>query len=109
MKTVLFAVIGLFAIVAAVFVWRAVHTPVRPQSISPSVQQSVVQRSGTHQAQTPTPQTVRAPAPPNESDKILGPFSVGGQSYKVEVRSRKVQPGSTQETGDTMLEMEIQD
>lgn len=109
MKTVLFAVIGLFAIVAAVFVWRTVHTPVRSQSISPFVQQSVAQPTGTHQAQTPTPQTVPASAPPNQSDKFLGPFSIGGQSYKVEVRTRKVQPGSTQETGDTMLEMEIQD
>ncbi len=108
MKTVLLAVIGLFAVVAVVFGWRAAHTPIRTQSMSPSVQQSIAQPSGTH-AQPPNPQTLPAPAPPSEAAKLLGPFSIGGQSYKVELRTRKVQPGSTQESGDTVVAMEIKD
>jgi hypothetical protein len=107
-KTVLSAVIGLFAVVAAVFGWRAVHTPVRTQSMSPSVQQSIAQPSGT-QAQPPTPQTHPAPGPPSESAKHLGPFSIDGQNYQVELQTRKVQPGSTQESGDTVVAMEIKD
>ena len=44
-----------------------------------------------------------------QSEQRLGPFSVGGQNYALLLRTRQVQPGSTNESGPTVVSMEIQD
>jgi hypothetical protein len=45
----------------------------------------------------------------NESQERLGPFSLAGKDYSVLLRKKKRQPGSTQESGETVVVMEIQD
>jgi len=59
--------------------------------------------------QTSVSQVPSAAASANESAKHLGPFAVAGRDYTVELQTRKVQPGSTDELGDTVLAMEIRD
>jgi len=45
----------------------------------------------------------------DESQERLGPFSLAGKDYSVLLRKKKRQPGSTQESGDTVVGMQIQD
>jgi hypothetical protein len=81
----------------------------RPRIIPPP-QLSALQPAG-QQAQNPALQAPSAgsPTPASESTKHLGPFSIAGQDYTIELRTRKVQPGSTDEQGDTVVAMEIRD
>ena len=43
------------------------------------------------------------------SEERLGPFSIAGRDYSVLLRKKKRRPGSTQESGETVVAMEIQD
>ncbi len=45
----------------------------------------------------------------DDSRERLGPFSVAGKDYSVLLQKKKRQPGSTQESGETVVAMEIQD
>src|SRR5206468_2822768 len=44
-----------------------------------------------------------------ETEKRLGPFSLGGKNYVVVLRQTNRVPGSTGETGSTIAGMEIRD
>jgi hypothetical protein len=106
MKTLRFAAVVLI-IVAGVFGWHTIrtglHQPVAPFSAQQSVTQPVSSPLQTSTAQTPSA------APANESANHLGPFAIAGHDYTVDLQTRKVQPGSTDEQGDTVVAMEIRD
>src|SRR5262249_15849774 len=59
--------------------------------------------------QVPTPSALGTAAPPAEVDgqKRIGTFAIAGSSYSVVVQEQKRAPGSTQETGTTVVWMEI--
>ncbi len=110
MKTLLaFACVALAAL-AAVFAWHSVR-PHTSQSASASVsgspasQHQQVESPSSEQAIT-SPSTANQPA---ETERRLGPFSISGNSYTVVLHLKPRQPGSTQETGDSVVAMEIQD
>ncbi len=106
MRALRFAAIGLFVVVAGVFWWRAVrlrpHSPINPHSAQPSAAQPVGPVP-----QSSSPQAASASAPASESAKHLGPFSIAGQNYAVELQTRKVHAGSTDVNDDTVVAMEI--
>jgi hypothetical protein len=108
MKTLRFAAIGLLAVVASVFGWHAIHTSLHPQMTSPYVQPSAAQ-SVSPQPQSPSSQAPSKTASAGESANHLGPFSIAGRDYTVELQTKKVRPGSTNEQGDTVVAMEIRD
>jgi hypothetical protein len=110
MKTLLaFACVALAAL-ATVFVWHSVW-PHASQGASASVsdshafQQQQVESPSSRQA-IASPSTANEPA---ETERRLGPFSISGNSYTVVLHLNPRRPGSTQETGDTVVAMEIQD
>jgi len=108
MRAFRLAVIGLLVVVASVFGWRAVRNGVHAQIVPPPVQPTdaqpvspQLQKSGSQ-----TPSTI---APTSKSTKHLGPFSIAGHDYTVDLEMKKLQPGSTDERGDTVVAMEIKD
>ena len=54
-------------------------------------------------------QVASATVPAGASPKRLGPFSIAGRDYTVELQTKKLRPGSTDDSGDTVVAMEIQD
>src|SRR5262245_46072739 len=44
-----------------------------------------------------------------EAERRLGPFTIAGQNYFIALREKKRFPGSTDETGDTVVAMEVRD
>lgn len=110
MKTLLaFACVALAAL-AAVFAWHSgrFHT-----SQGETASAAGIPASQQQQAKSPSSaQAVASPSTSNqaaESERHLGPFSISGNSYTVELHLKPRQPGETQETGDTVVAMEIQD
>lgn len=102
MRYFYFAVAGLLVAAVSIFGGRAIYTRTHSQAkLSASV--AAVATSAKSQ-----PPAVGAPTPANESGKKLGPFSVAGQNYTVELRTRKVQEESA-EGNDTVVAMEIRD
>jgi hypothetical protein len=58
-----------------------------------------------------TPPAVTSTTSPNASQEAggrLGPFTIGGTEYHVVLQEKPRLPGSTQETGNTVVKMEIQ-
>jgi hypothetical protein len=53
--------------------------------------------------------TLTGTAEEKETERRLGPFSISGSDYTVVLHSKKRQPGSTQENGETVVAMEIRD
>lgn len=103
MRTLRIVGIGLLLVVTGVVGWRKIHTGFRPRLTPPSVQQINTQPS------TQTSQPPPATAPGGKPVNHLGPFSIAGRDYFVELQTKKVQPGSTDEQGDTVVSMEIRD
>lgn len=70
-----------------------------------------IARSRSEQVQSPAPQPVTTAVSAKDEDgvKRLGPFSIGDRSYVVVLHEKPVEPGSTQETGNTVVKMQIQD
>ena len=62
-------------------------------------------RSSKTQDCTPLPQLHRHANLPSH----LGHFSIAGRDYTVDLETKKIQPGSTDERGDTVVAMEIKD
>jgi hypothetical protein len=108
MKTPLaFACVALAAL-GAMFSWHSIR-PHNFQGASASVSGSPA--SQRQQVKSPSSQqgvasTANQPA---ETQRRLGPFSISGNSYTVVLHLKPRQPGETQETGDTVAAMEIQD
>ena len=107
MRKLSLAALALLFVGAGIFGWRAFRTRLRPQT-TPPAQLSGLQPAGA-QPQNPAVQASSAGSTADESTKHLGPFSIAGQDYTVELHTRKVQPGSTDEQGDTVVAMEIRD
>ena len=103
MKTLRLAAIGLFVVGASVFGWRTIRTRLH-RRIAPSTTQPA-----SPPLQTSSSQALSAAASASESTNHLGPFAIAGRDYTVELQTRKVQPGSTDEQGDTVVAMEIRD
>jgi hypothetical protein len=108
MRTLYFAAIGLLVVGVGVAGWRAIRTRREPQITLPSAQPSAPQPVG-QQAQSPSAQAPSAAAPASESANHLGPFSIAGRDYTVELETKKVRPGSADQQGDTVVAMEIRD
>ena len=53
--------------------------------------------------------TSAAVAQLEDVEQRLGPFTISGSDYTVVLHNRKRQPGGTQESGDTVVAMEIRD
>jgi hypothetical protein len=107
MRTLRFAAMGILAVVAGVFGWRAIRN--RPHlQVGPLPAQTSATQSGTSQAQNPVAQTPSASLESGKSPTRLGPFTVAGQDYNVELVTRKIRPGSNDDSGDTVVSMQIQ-
>ena len=103
MRKFYFAVAGLLIAAASVLGGRAIYTRAHSQA-----KVSAAAPSLAPSAESQAPAT-GASSPANESEKKLGPFTIDGQNYTVELRTRKVQEGSAGEGGDTVVAMEIRD
>ena len=105
MRNVYFVVAALLVAGTSVPGERAIYTRAHSQA-KPSAAPPSVAPSANARKETPgTGATTRA----NELIKTLGPFLIAGQNYSVELRMRKVQPGSVSESSDTVVAMEIRD
>jgi hypothetical protein len=104
MKMLRIAAVVVFISGAGVFGWRMIHPRFHRQTAFFSPQHSISQPANSPPSQAPFA-TTRA----NGSVNHLGPFTIAGQDYTVELHTRKVQPGSTNEQGDTIVAMEIRD
>jgi hypothetical protein len=103
MRTLGYAVIGLLAVGACVWGWRAVR------QIAPRSAQASAAQSANPQPRNSSSQAASNAAPAGASANHLGPFSIAGRKYTVELQTRKVGPGSTGFQGDTVVGMEIRD
>jgi hypothetical protein len=109
MKVALGFVCLVVAALAGTLVWHLVRTRAsQRESASPVVAVSQSQRV------EPPPTAPNAASPsastqPSETERRLGPFSISGNSYTVILHLKPRQPGSTQETGDSVVAIEIQD
>jgi hypothetical protein len=108
MKILRFAAIGLLAVGAGIFGWLALRSRLHPRIAPPSAQRAAAQPVSP-QAQNPSPHAPPAIAPAAGSAKHLGPFSIAGQDYTVELETRKVNPASGDKSPDTVVAMEIRD
>jgi len=115
MRTVLLGGIVLLAFGALVVGWRVAQTrrsrqadnlraaqeTSTPRAKPPqqSAEQLAVQAAGTS----------TAAAEEKEKEQRLGHFSISGSDYSVVLHNKKRQPGPTEETGDTVVAMEIRD
>jgi hypothetical protein len=115
MRTFRFAMVGLLAVAAGLVGWRFAGPRLHRRISSPVAQASVGQTVNP-QSQIPSPQApaqntlaqVLTTAPATESVKRLGPFSIMGRDYTVELQTKKLQPGSA-DSADSLVAMEIRD
>src|SRR5580700_10779367 len=106
MRSLRLAAIGLMLVGASLFGWRAFRAQLHPQTMPPaalpSATQPVVPQAPTLSLQAPSTTT-----PKSESANHLGPFSIAGRDYTVELQTRKVV--GSDEQADTVVAMEIRD
>jgi len=106
MRSLRFAAIGLLLLGASLFGWRAFRTRLHRQMM-PSAAPPSATRPVSSQAQAQSLQAPSTAAPKSESANHLGPFSIAGRDYTVELQTRKV-IGSDEEA-NTVVAMEIRD
>jgi hypothetical protein len=106
MSALRIAAISILAVIlvalASVLGWRALRTGVVPPKSPPPAQQM----NAPPQQQSSLAPTI---APAGPAANRLGPFSIAGQDYFVELQTRKVRPGAADQQGDTVVAMEIRD
>ena len=102
MKTLLYLAVIVLVVAAAAAGWLTIRMG-RHSQTSPSAQQS------SSQPRVVNSQVASATPPAGESPKRLGPFLIAGQAYTIELQTKKLRPGSTADSGDTVVAMEIQD
>lgn len=107
MKTLRLAAIGLLIIGASAFGWRAMRARLHPQ-VTASARPSAL-RPVDSSPQNPSSQVTSTVVSASESPNRLGPFAIAGRVYTIELQTKKVQPGSTDEQGETVVAMEILD
>jgi len=106
MRALRFAAIGALLVGVSLLGWgtfRMRHAQIMPQAAPPSATQPA-----NSQAQLPSVQARSGAAPKNDSANHLGPFSIAGHDYTVELQTRKVGLGSDEEA-NTVVAMEIRD
>lgn len=109
MKTPLGFVCLAVAALASAFAWHFVHSRA-PQRESAAASAAVSEHEQVAPPLTaPNAASPSASTQPPETKRRLGPFSISGSSYTVILHLKPRQPGSTQETGDSVVAMEIQD
>ena len=105
MKNLYFVAAGMLVMGAGMFAWRALrtgaHSRVTPASGRPAIAQASPPANSGSQATSPS-------ASPGASAKRLGPFSIAGRDYTIDLQTMKVQPGPTA-SADTVTAMEIRD
>jgi hypothetical protein len=105
MKNLYFVAAGMLVTGAGMFGWRALragaHSRVTPAAGRPAIAQAGPPANSGSQATSPT-------ASPAASAKRLGPFSIAGRDYIIDLQTMKVQPGPTA-SADTVVAMEIRD
>jgi hypothetical protein len=107
--------VAVLAVAALAFGWRVAQTRRSGEAgLSRAAQESSAPQAKPpqHRAEQPAVQATGAStgaAEEKETERRLGPFSISGRNYTVVLHNRKQQPGSTQETGDTVVAMEIRD
>jgi hypothetical protein len=115
MRPALLGGIVLLAVAALTVGWRVAQTRrSREADLSGAAQETSAPMAKPPQqsAEPPAVQATAAStlaAEEKETELRLGPFAISGSDYTVVLRNRKRQPGSTQETGDTVVAMEIRD
>lgn len=115
---------GLLAVLMAAVVWKiGQSSPSQQAERLPNVQHPTAKQWNfspqsapqlvSVQRQSPegstAPGTLAGAAQEKETERHLGPFSISGTDYTVVLRQRKRQPGGTEESGDTVVAMEILD
>ena len=101
------AAIGTLALAAGVFGYRVIRYRERAQQARPaqaSAPQAAIPQARDVGSQVPSP-AGSAGAPSNH----LGPLSIAGKDYTVEMETRKVRPGANDGSGDTVTAMEVHD
>ena len=111
MKSRGIAVVGVVLAVAGFFARRALHSSTRPEMTAPVAQPSV---SAATASQAPSPQSSSSQhateAPQRgESIKTLGPFSIAGRDYFVQLHTKNVGGRYASAQGDSVISMEIRD
>jgi len=115
MRKFSFVIVGLLLAGAGAAAWRAARIHL-PHSISPTTAQTSTSQIPRPPVQTPSAQAsspnapeqaLSAGVPASASPKHLGPFSIGGQNYTVELETKAVQ--ASDESGETVTAMEIRD
>jgi hypothetical protein len=115
MRTALLVGIVVLAVAALAVGWRVAQTrrsreagPLRAAQETSALLAKPPQQSA-EQPAVQSAGTSTAAAEEKERERRLGPFSISGSDYTVVLHNRKQQPGSTQESGDTVVAMEIRD
>jgi hypothetical protein len=115
MRTGLLVGIALLAVAALAVGWRVAQTRRSPQADNlravreTSAPQAKPPQQSAEQPAVQAAGTSTAAAEEKETERRLGPFSISGSDYLVVLHNKKRQPGSTQETGETVVAMEIRD
>jgi hypothetical protein len=105
----------LLALAASTVGWRLVQTRRSWQTDNlraaqeTSAPQAKPPQQNAEQPAAQAPAASTAAAEEKETERRLGPFSISGSDYTVVLHSWKRPPGTTQETGDTVVAMEIRD
>ena len=118
--------ISVLTVAVVAVAWKASHLRASEQAnLSRTAQQSSapqarlsrqsagepanVREQSPSQPSTPGTVALAGAAEENETDRRLGPFSISGSDYTIVLHNKKRQPGSTQESGETVARMEIRD
>jgi hypothetical protein len=107
MNALRLAAIGILALVAGLFAYRVIRSRERSQQTRPApipAPQTAIPQTQGAAAQVPSA-AGSAGAPANR----LGPFTIAGKEYTVELETRKVRPGANDDSGDTVTAMEVHD
>jgi hypothetical protein len=101
------AAIGILVLAAGVFGYRVIRSRQRAQQTRPAPASAT--QPPIPQIQDAGSQVPSAAKSAVASANHLGPFSIAGKDYTVEMETRKVRPGANDDSGDTVTAMEIRD
>lgn len=104
MRAFWLTMIGVILATVGLLGWREARIRAQRQNHATSVQAAAPLSA---LPQNSTPQASPAPVPASATPKRLGPFSIGGQNYTVDLETKVVQ--SSDENGETVTAMEIRD
>src|SRR5690348_5329666 len=103
MRTFWLVTVAVVLATAGVLGWRVVRVRGQKQSHATSVQAASPLSAA---PQNPAAPPSHAPVPASPSPKRLGPFSIAGQNYTVDLETKAL---SSDEGGETVTAMEIRD